>query len=271
MCELFAMSCRWPATVTFSLSTLASHGGGGKPYADGWGVAFYDDRDAFVFREANTVYKSPLVDFVESHGPQSTLVISHLRRASSGLSSLANTHPFARPLGAHLHMFAHNGNLKDIFDLPKFSTGRHLPLGNTDSEWAFCALLARLEPIWANGSTPSPSSRRQVIAKFASDLKTLGSANFLYTDSEYLFAYSDRRRQENGRYVAPGLHILTRQCIGEPSDKRTGGVSVDSQAQTIFLVASVPLTNENWRPLGEGELLMVRQGEIYADSSPIPS
>jgi len=36
MCELFAISSRLPATVSLSLKTLAEHGGGSAPHADGW-------------------------------------------------------------------------------------------------------------------------------------------------------------------------------------------------------------------------------------------
>ncbi len=35
MCELFALSSRLPATVSLSLKTLAEHGGGSAPHADG--------------------------------------------------------------------------------------------------------------------------------------------------------------------------------------------------------------------------------------------
>ncbi len=40
VCELFAISSRLPATVSLSLKTLAEHGGGSAPHADGWGIAF---------------------------------------------------------------------------------------------------------------------------------------------------------------------------------------------------------------------------------------
>ena len=51
MCELFAMSSRAPATVTFSLEALSRHGGADGPHRDGWGVAFFEGGDARVLRE----------------------------------------------------------------------------------------------------------------------------------------------------------------------------------------------------------------------------
>ena len=46
MCELFAMSSRRSTQLTFSLQTLAAHSAGASTTRDGWGVAFYDGRDA---------------------------------------------------------------------------------------------------------------------------------------------------------------------------------------------------------------------------------
>ena len=51
MCELFAMSSRQPATVTFSLEEFARHGGRSAPHKDGWGIAYVQDRDAWVIKE----------------------------------------------------------------------------------------------------------------------------------------------------------------------------------------------------------------------------
>ena len=36
--------------------------------------------------------------------------------------------------------------------------------------------------------------------------------------------------------------------------------------QTVMLIASVPLTDEAWRPLAEGELVAIRAGEVVATS-----
>lgn len=263
------MSSRLPARVTFSLEMLARHAGGDRPSCDGWGVAFYDGLDARLLREPRAAYQNPWVDFIEKHGPPSHLVLSHIRHATTGSKRLANTHPFARALGGRLHTFAHNGNAKDIFKREELSLGRRRPIGDTDSEWAFCALLAHLEPLWSGDTPPSADARYGVVAAFADDLQPIGPANFLYADGEYLFAFGDRRRRRDGRFVAPGLHILSRHCDGAAGDSEIHGVSVESQAQSLILIASVPLTDEAWRPFGEGELLMVRRGEVIEHISPV--
>jgi hypothetical protein len=43
-----------------------------------------------------------------------------------------------------------------------------------------------------------------------------------------------------------------------------GGVSVTSDIQTVTLLASVPLTDEEWQPLPKNTILVVSQGEVVA-------
>ena len=55
---------------------------------------------------------------------------------------LQNCHPFIRELWGQAWVFAHNGDLKD-FNPPL--QGDFLPIGETDSELAFCLLLQTLK------------------------------------------------------------------------------------------------------------------------------
>ena len=152
MCELFAISSRLPATVSLSLKTLAEHGGGSAPHADGWGIAYYRDGDARVIKDTSAAHDSDWARFVQSRGLSSTTIISHICGATRGGVRLQNTHPFARELGGRMHVLAHNGTLEGVFDHPDFALGRFRPIGETDSEHAFCNLLARLEGLWLSGA-----------------------------------------------------------------------------------------------------------------------
>ena len=73
MCELFAMSSRYPTSVGFSLETLARRGGREGQHKDGWGVAYFEDRDAFLLRESSPAAESGLVRFMEKNGPPSVM------------------------------------------------------------------------------------------------------------------------------------------------------------------------------------------------------
>ena len=93
--------------------------------------------------------------------------------------SLANTQPFMRELRGCSHVFAHNGDLAGIQVSEVLMLGTHRPVGQTDSEHAFCALLERLRPLWKMSSPPTVEARLSLLAAFAADLRELGPANFL--------------------------------------------------------------------------------------------
>jgi glutamine amidotransferase len=103
-----------------------------------------------------------------------------------------------------------------------------------------------------------------VLAAFAADLRALGPANFLYADGDALVAHSDRRMQRaSGQTAPPGLWSLQRRCApADPTPDRHAGVSIENGERSALFIASVPLTDEAWQPMAEGELLAVRAGEV---------
>ncbi|MBZ0149333.1 MAG: class II glutamine amidotransferase [Pseudorhodoplanes sp.] len=266
MCELLGLSSNAPATVTFSLPKLAEHGAAAGTYADGWGVGYYEGRDVRLFKEASAAAGNDWVRFIANHDLQSPLVIAHTRRATRGTRSFPNAQPFIRELAGRVHLFAHNGDLPGIFESNAFRPVRFSPIGETDSERAFCVLVDRLASIWTGrDATPTLHERFQIVSSFANELRALGPANFLYSDGDYLFAHGHRRRQaETGRVEAPGLMMLLRQCQMGERDIVASGLSISGDHQFIALFASVPLTSEQWEPLAEGELVAVAGGRVTA-------
>lgn len=277
MCELLALSTSQLSHLTFSLHTLAARGSGGGDTHDGWGVAFYQGDDVALFREPLAAGDSALVRYLESGGPSTRLAISHIRHATRGTLQLSNTQPFVRELGGRAHVFAHNGDLPDIERHVVLAPGSYIPVGQTDSEHAFCVLLTRLRSLWEQNGTPMLEARLRVLAAFATELRVLGQANFLYADGDALFAHSDQRRQPvSGRVAPPGLWMLQRHCpSADPASTSQAGVAIQNGDSSALFVASVPLTQEAWQPMGEGELLAVRGGEVLirwpaTSNKPIP-
>jgi len=268
------MSSRYPTSVGFSLETLARRGGLEGPHKDGWGVAYYEGHDAFLLREPRPAAESGLVHFMERNGPPSNLVLSHIRQATQGETALRNTQPFQRELGGRAHVFAHNGNLPGIREQCSLETSRYTPVGETDSEIAFCCLLKRLETVWANmnGKLPSVESRFEIVTGFAEWLRSLGPFNFIYTDGDTLFVHSHRRNHGDGEVRPPGLHLLVRSCNEQAIDLSQSGVMMAPIAQELTLVASVPLTDEPWEPIDEGDVIALKGGLVRARSAhPAPS
>ncbi len=264
MCELFAMSSRHPASVNFSLSILARHGGEVGPHKDGWGIAYYEDKDLRLIKEAEAASKSDWVRFIESHDLRSAIVVSHIRKATVGRRVLENSQPFSRELGGRWHIFAHNGDLKHIRVRMNPKSGLYRPVGTTDSEYAFCALMTRLQDTWLKTKgVPPIDERLEIVARFAAELRAMGPANFLYSDGDTLFAHGHKRNHADGEMRPPGLCLLHRSCPLEPS-YQAAGVRIDSADQEVVLLASVPLTAEPWSPLAAGEVVALKGGRVVA-------
>jgi len=266
VCELFAMSSRYPTSVGFSLETLARRGGHDGPHKDGWGVAYFEDHDVFLLRESSPAAESSLVRFMEKNGPPSSLVISHIRLATQGEPALRNTQPFQRELGGRAHVFAHNGDLPGVKESCALGSGRFMPVGDTDSEFAYCCLLEQLEDLWSRSSAklPSVESRLETIARFAAHMRPLGPFNFMYSDGDALFIHAHRRKQDDGDTRPPGLHLLARASNEQAVDLSESGIMMAPTKQELALVASVPLTDELWEPIDEGEVIALRDGVVWA-------
>jgi glutamine amidotransferase len=262
MCELFAMSSEAPTNINFSLNIFAQHGGGSSRAIDGWGLAFYDGNDVRLYKEPEPAGQSDWLSFIEQRTQLSELVLSHIRHATRGAISLGNTQPFLRELGGRVHAFAHNGNLPEIEQRMEGRWQRFQPIGQTDSEIAFCILLQSLSLLWTDRRLPSVEDRMSIISSVAAEFREIGPANFIYSDGDMLFAHGHRRIQHEGAIAPPGLFSLKRTCHIADQTTSASGVRIEAGAllQELMLFASVPLTDEPWQPFFEGELIAVRHG-----------
>ncbi len=263
MCELFSLTGEYPANVSFSLEEFKRHGGLSGPHKDGWGIAFYDHHDIRLIRETDAAATSPCLEFLRKHEYHSNIIVSHLRMATSGSISLRNTQPFSRELGGCIHLFAHNGDLIDIHRLPGFDLGNYHPIGETDSELAFCNLMKSMQDIWLEPEPPELIKRYAVLVAFAEKIRPLGPANFIYADGDYLFAHGHKRSQPGREgFHPPGLYWLCRSCrvAQEEPDIPSTSHARNGKLQKVALVASVPLTDERWLPFEEGEIIVFNKG-----------
>lgn len=259
------MSSRAPATLGLSLGRLARHSSGIEgQHRDGWGLACYEERDCLLLREPRPACESLLLRFVDVQGVRTRMAVSHLRLATFGARSLQNTQPFVRELGGRSHVFAHNGDFPQLLEQPVATSARFRPVGDSDSERAFCLLLERLTPLWEDRHEPPPLAQRlAAIADFCREVRALGPANFIYADADALFVHAHRRTQPDGAMRPPGLYLLQRSCWESAPELKDAGVRLQSVRQDVALIASVPLTDELWEPLGEGDLIALRDGRCH--------
>ena len=260
MCELLGLSARWPATLRVCLGEFARRGGGSGPHKDGWGVAWYEDQDVRLVKESESAHGSTCLAYLRENPFRTRLAIAHIRRATQGGPSLRNSQPFMREVHGSMHVFAHNGDLDRTALRARLPLGLHRPVGESDSEYAFCGLAARMQALWSRHSGVPPLERRlEVVSAFAALLRPLGPANFLYADGDTLFAPGHQRRQDDHRVAPPGLHMLVRHA------------EADGERQQAVLFASVPVTAEaGWRPLDTGEIVVARDGVVEGTDRPLP-
>lgn len=256
MCELFALSSDAPATVTVSLGVFGERGGRLGPHKDGWGIAFKEGRDFRLIKEAAPAADSPYLRFVQAHAFRSEIVLSHIRRASvPPVTSYTNTHPFARELYGACHVFAHNGNLPGVLGDSRLAPSWNFPLGETDSERAFCALMDRLRQALAPGEVLNLHKKLPVIQHWANALAQHGTANFLLSDSEYLYAHCSTK-----------LFYIERQCLAPRESFGSPVLRVALEparggARHVSLIATQPLTtDEAWIALPPGEVVVFQHG-----------
>lgn len=268
MCELFCLSSRNPMRASFSLQRFLAHGAPSGRNVDGWGIAFHEGRDVRLYKEPEPAGNSPWVTFIEQRSRCTQLLISHIRQATRGDNSHANTQPFMRELGGRIHLFAHNGTV-EITSRYAQSAHHYNSIGDTDSEMIFCLLLERLIPLWQGAARPPLEARRAVVEGFAAEMRPLGIANFLYSDGEFIFGHGHRRTQADGIVAPPGLWFRHRHRASASSTSEASGVTIRPDndhpagpAQEIALLASVPVTAGHWRPLAEGEVVVVSAGEF---------
>jgi predicted glutamine amidotransferase len=258
MCELLAMSSRLPTTINFSLTEFARHGGETGPHADGWGIAYAMGRDFRIIKEPGPAAESDCVRYIEAHRFRSQIVISHIRKASLPKTlSFENTHPFDRELCGRRFVFAHNGHLPGIAGLAAEGPRRFKPLGETDSEQAFCLILNRLSARCEAAGGYDPRQLWAVLRELSPRLLALGRCNLLLSDGQWLFAHGDN-----------SLYSVTRTCAAETHRLASDELRVELQhdgPQRASLVATVPLTqSEDWEPLARGEIRVFHEGERIA-------
>ena len=246
MCQLFALNANVPSAVTFSFTGLSARGGHTGEHADGYGLAFHDDRVCRHFIDEGRASDSALADFLRRHPIRARMVLAHIRKATQGAVQLANCHPFVREWQGRHWSFCHNGDLKDFH--PRLS-GPFVPVGDTDSERAFCWMLQELRKRFRERRAPGWQRLAPVLAELADRIAPHGRFNFLLSDGEALYAHASTR-----------LHWLQREYPFATAHLVDHDLTLDLAAANgpddrMVLLATEPLTrNEPWVAFGAGEL-----------------
>lgn len=245
------MNCNVPTDICFSFTGFQARGGATDVHRDGWGIAFFEGKGARIFLDPQPSCDSPVAELVRRYPIRSLNVIAHIRKATQGNVSLENTHPFVRELWGRYWIFAHNGNLANY--APALDNS-FTPVGQTDSELAFCHLLQSLR-LRFPGGMPAEEALHAAIDEFAAQTRRFGSFNFLLSNGDSLFVHR-----------ATELHYIVRQAPFPIAHLMDEDMTVDFSEVTtpddrVALIATKPLTdNETWQPLPVGQVVRFHNG-----------
>lgn len=252
MCQLLGMNCNVPTDICFSFAGFHQRGGRTDEHRDGWGIAFYEGPGCRVYLDTKPAAESPVATLVREYPIRSLNVIAHIRKATVGGIALENTHPFMREMWGRYWSFAHNGTVGGLPALARDS--RYRPVGDTDSERAFCLLLEHLRQCFPDGP-PDDRALYAAIADITARLGAGGTFNFLLSNGDALFAHCATRLA----YLVRQAPFATAHLVDE--DYSVDFSEVTTARDRVAVIATVPLTdNETWTPIAPGELLMFRDG-----------
>ena len=262
MCRLFGLHAgAEPVTATFWLldapdnlreqshrepdgAGIGAFGPDGLPVLDKQPIAAYTDGE--FSREATVAH--------------SRTFVAHVRYASTGAHTVANTHPFTQDG----RLFAHNGTFGglDIVDARLTELGvADLVLGQTDSERMFALITAHAR---SNGGDVG-AAIAEAVSWIAATVPVF-ALNLIVATPDELWAL---------RYPAThGLYVLDRTQSPKPLEVRTARIhakSDDLRDAPALVIASEPMDGEiGWRELDPGELVHV-DADLNVDSSrPLP-
>jgi glutamine amidotransferase len=255
MCQLLGMNANVPTDVMFSFTGLATRA---HEHKDGFGIAFFEDRGLRQFIDNHSARESPVAELVKRYPIRSDNVIAHIRKATQGGVALENTHPFVRELWGRYWVFAHNGNLKA--GPGGFSPRLHgafRPVGDTDSELAFCWLMQELAK--AHASVPSVEELSCTLRELLPQPARHGTFNLLLSNGQALWAHCSTALWSLERRHPFGAAQLADE------DLQVDFAALTTPQDRVAIVATEPLTQgEDWQPMASGELRVFVGGRLAA-------
>lgn len=280
LCQLLGMNCATPTDFNFSFRGFCRRGGATDIHSDGWGIAFYENGGIRQFHDVEAASTSPLANYLGQQSIQTLNMIGHIRFATQGTVNLSNVHPFSREMWGIIWCFCHNG------EVPVFSNGQranlkslcgaepaqyYSPVGTTDSEAVFCAILNALRCKFT--TVPSLPVLHHAIQQLCGEIVSQDPEgtilNFLLTCGPYTQWVYSWPGSRPGSTVWNGLFYATREFPFAKVRLSDMDVTVDFGEVTtaddcVSVIATRPLTNdEEWTEVSRGELIVFDQGKPF--------
>lgn len=270
MCRLFGFRSVIHSQVHSSLvsadNALALQS---NDHSDGWGVAYYVAGAPHIVKTPQAAIDCKIFHKVSGIVSSQT-VLAHIRRATLGINSILNTHPFQYGNW----VFAHNGHIKGFSRCRNALLEGIAPelkrfiLGKTDSEVIFYYLLSRLQsridldrkecPIetLAESVTESLNSLVDHVGGYAENDDCGADENyltFLLTNGDTMIAHQGGKQLYYSTYKKSCSDRANCSSYSPECEAAT-----ESGYINHLLFSSEPLSGENiWIPMERGQLIGV--------------
>ena len=250
MCQLLGMNANTPTDVMFSFTGFSTRA---EEHKDGFGIAFFEGPGVRLLVDAQSARTSPVAEMVRRFPIKSRAIVAHIRKTTQGRVALENTHPFVRELWGRYWIFAHNGDLPDY--RPRLH-GAFQPVGDTDSERAFCWLMQEFAK--AHAGVPPVLELTTTLRELVPAVAAHGTFNFMLSNGEALWAHCSTK-----------LHHIVRQHPFRRASLQDEDVTVDfaevtSPRDRVAVVVTEPLTHDEiWTAFAPGEI------RVFVDGSPV--
>ena len=252
MCRIYAMSSNKPTNIIYSMKwfrKLSTY------HSSGWGIGWINSGN-------ETIVKSPVQAIIDNRfsdavkQAKAKIILAHLRRATEGNPKYENTHPFTAKIHGTPFIFEHNGTLKNKREIPILSKK---PLGETDSERAFCYIASRLEEECETTSIKNTGEFVRQLFTVLSEIfsYTRGAFNFVMCDEDKLFAF------RRGR---PLFYIIRDPKKNFPKNPLLQELYQDKifKSEIAAIITSELLhgnEEEDWTEFEENQLILFENGE----------
>src|SRR5262245_18769841 len=260
MPNLLAMSFEGELAPSFTLHCLDA----GRTLPDGWGLGYYPagEPSSAILKEPAPPQGSMRSQLALAwEQVASSLFVLHIRHATWGALSDANTQPFSRTWGRRDWLIAHAGSLDR--KLPD-TLGPFEPVGSTDTEQMFCELLNRcIDREWKSIA----GADLDVVLGWFGEWNELGGMTMCLSDGRDLLVHADRRGDPRwiGQLAPPYERIAFGDADLEIDLTRRG-----AKARKGVIVCTEQLQAREgdagravaWRQLPPGTLLVIREGAV---------
>jgi transglutaminase-like putative cysteine protease/predicted glutamine amidotransferase len=262
--DILVLSLDGQASPSINLN-LPEHGKGSHSY--GWGLGWYPDdhHSAIIAKDPTARNTRVFVDAItDCANFRSTIFFCKVRGASKGYTH-TETQPFSRSFAGHDWLFMHNGDL-DKAELEKLHGNMTYllePLGNTDSELAFCNLLTQF---WELKARRIADVKPEILHSWFKRFDTLGSSNMTLSDGNSIVCFHGSQSPKPMYYarIQPPDNQQTYQSeaaevsLNDPRDT----------FRTVLMVSSSSFTQGDWIDMTPGQMIIIRRGAISWDSAP---